>query len=204
MFRPVFFNVLVSFFPSASLLSSSGVGTVCGECVDHLSHQPEEAPPNGGPVVVLRWGRDESVAAALPTGPSQAPLLSLETNYAALPHQHLPSGCAFWGCPGAGGYQRDCALWWSAGLFWATWSTLPFLYRREDISDLPPPHSEAAAGSKSWWTGKERNYISLDFLSAGVWIVRYRVWILSPPPLSRLWCWLSHVPPSPTSLMSWS
>lgn len=54
MFRPVFLNVLVSFFPSAPLLSSSGVGTVCGECVDHLSHQPEEAPPNGGPVVVLR------------------------------------------------------------------------------------------------------------------------------------------------------
>lgn len=78
----------------ATILSSSSAGSVCGECVDHLSLQQEEAPPAGGPVVVLWRGRHESLAAAVSPRPSQAPLLSLQTHHAAFPHQHLPSGCA--------------------------------------------------------------------------------------------------------------
>lgn len=157
------FSSSFSFFLSpATILSPYSASPVCRERVDHLSHQQEETSPAGGSVVVLRWGGDESVVATVPARPSQASLLPLSTHHAALPHQHLPTGCAVWGCPSAGGYQWDCALWWSAGIFWATWGPFPFLHSREDFPDLPPSHPEAAACSQPGWTGIQSWQLNYD------------------------------------------
>jgi len=61
--------------------------------MDYLQDQQTQTPLIGSSLAQLWWGRYESLASPLSQRSSKAAFLSVKTDHAAFPHQHISTGC---------------------------------------------------------------------------------------------------------------